>query len=875
MRRVRAGALAILLVAAGAVPWRLAAQTAAEGREALRSGEYAVAAEIYREILRTLPGDGEARVGLMRALMLTGEYEEAVAVGEAAPDPTPVAAMLADARARMGDLEGAERALRAATESAGPDELDVELVLAEQLYRRGEVDEAMRRFDAFIDIYNDARGRLSAAGLLAVGQALTYLGRRDSDLFQDALRAFDEADAADPGAPEPALYTGELFLGRYQSADAKAEFQKVLERNPRHPDALLGMARALEFDNDPGAMRQVTAVLEIDPNHVEARALLARMHLASEGHETAIVEAERALEINPRSLEALSALAAAHFQADDHASFEQVRRRALEINPRWAGLDVMVAEVAVETRRYEDAVAHARAAVELDSLSWEAWGLLGMNELRVGEIEAGREHLERAFAGDPYNPWFKNSLDLLDTFERFETHETEHFHLFLHGVEAELLAPFVAAFAEEAYDSLSRRYGIEPQTPIRVELYPSHADFSVRTLGEAGLGALGVSFGPVLVMDSPAARQRGEYNWASVLWHELAHTFHLALTDNRVPRWFSEGLAVHEQRKARPNWGHQATFGFLAAVRDRNLRNVSDLNEGFMRPDYPEQVVFSYYQASLVFQLIEERHGFGAIRAMLDGYRRGEETPALFESVLGTSLEDFDEEFDEYMRERFESPLAGMVQVGRQAQPGSGVDGLAEHVRQHPGDLVARLRLGAVLVEEGRLEEAEPHLREALRIFPEYGGPDSPYWYLARIHEERGELDRAAAALSRLNALSESNLAALVKEADLLERLGRGPEASAALHKAVQIFPYEVDLHLRLAEIAAESGEAEAAVAARRAVVALQPADRAEALYRLAVAQRDAGDAAGARRTVLRALEIAPNYEAALELLLELRGGTR
>jgi hypothetical protein len=39
------------------------------------------------------------------------------------------------------------------------------------------------------------------------------------------------------------------------------------------------------------------------------------------------------------------------------------------------------------------------------------------------------------------------------------------------------------------------------------------------------------------------------------------------------------------------------------------------------------------------------------------------------------------------------------------------------------------------------------------------------------------------------------------------------------------------------------------------------------------VAQRDAGDVTSARHTVLQALEIAPNYSDALELLLELRTG--
>ena len=54
--------------------------------------------------------------------------------------------------------------------------------------------------------------------------------------------------------------------------------------------------------------------------------------------------------------------------------------------------------------------------------------------------------------------------------------------------------------------------------------------------------------------------------------------------------------------------------------------------------------------------------------------------------------------------------------------------------------------------------------------------------------------------------------------------------------------------------------------------MALDPVDRAEALYLLAVAQRDAGDLDEARRSVMGALSIAPNYEEALEFLLTLRG---
>jgi len=840
---------------------------------ALRGGEYDDAADAYRRVLRDDPADVSARVGLVEALLATGEYEEAVEAARAAPVGAEVPNALGEALLELGRWDEAETAFRAAASAGGAFGLTAEANLAELLFLKGDVDEAMRRFDRFIDVYNGSRGRLSARDLAAVGRAVAYLGRNEPALFQDALRAFDEAASADPGWHEPKVRAGNLFLQKYDSPAAQEEYQAVLAENPRDPGALLGLARARDFDNTGDSGEVLERLLEVNPNHVDALVLRAMQHLTSERHEEAREEAERALAVDPRSLPALTALAGSHMVSGDLAGFEQVRSRVFALNPRYADMDAALAELAVQTRRYAEAVERARAAVELDASSWQAWGLLGMNQLRLGAIEEGRANLERAFAGDPYNPWFKNSLDLLDTFERFETRETARFRLFLHRDEAELLATYLGPIAEEAYDSLSRRYGVEPDLPVRAELFTSHADFSVRTLGEAGLGALGVSFGRVLVMDSPGARQLGEYNWASVFWHELAHTFHLAASDNKVPRWFSEGLAVHEQRKARPNWGHQATLPFLQALATDRLKKVSELNDGFMRPDYPEQVVFSYYQASLVFQVIEQRWGFDAIRRMLDGYRRGETTEELFVSVLGTEIEDFDDEFHEYMRERFRSPLAALVQLGQQPGPMAGIEDLQDHVDAHPGDLIGRLRLGAALLEADRLEEAEEHFREAVRMFPEYGEADSPYWFLARIHRERGELERAAAALSRLNALSESNYQALMMEAEILEELGRLEESAAALNKAVLVWPYEMEVHQRLADLNARVGNHTEAARERAAVVALGPADRADALYRLAVAQRDAGDAVAARRSVLRALEIAPNHPGALELLLELRAG--
>ena len=56
-------------------------------------------------------------------------------------------------------------------------------------------------------------------------------------------------------------------------------------------------------------------------------------------------------------------------------------------------------------------------------------------------------------------------------------------------------------------------------------------------------------------MDSPSGRKPGEFHWASTLRHEMSHVFISRPRNHRVPRWFTEGLAVHEETEASPEWG--------------------------------------------------------------------------------------------------------------------------------------------------------------------------------------------------------------------------------------------------------------------------------------------------------------------------------
>jgi tetratricopeptide (TPR) repeat protein len=852
------------------------AQTQSASPEVLyQSGEYERAITQFQAEIARAP-TVVAKRGLLRTLMEVGRYRDAEEQGRrllTGADSIHLLATLGEALERQGKLAEAEALYRQAT-TAASDSLVARYNLGRLTWDRGRHTEAMTEFDRFIDYYNNASSRLISEELTAVGGALRYLGRRDPQLYRDALKALDEAIAADSGNLMARVRVGELFLEKYNSGDARESFLGVIRRNPHHPDALVGLARQLQFDGQTGVAEQVSKALAINPNHVGARVMQASLHLDAERYQDALGEANRALAVDSSSIHALAVLAAIHHLGGNRGAFQRVVQRAQAWHPRSAELYQTLGELSARHRRYSDAVAFAEQGVKVDTSAWETWGLLGMNLLRTPRTAEARQKLEISFKGDPFNVWIKNTLDLLDSHSQYRESKSPRFVFLIERKEAPLLEPYFAEVAEEAWTTLAERYGFRPGDPIRLEVYRRHPDFSVRTAGLPGFGALGVSFGTMLAMDSPAARDRGEFNWASTTWHEIAHTFTLGVTEFRVPRWLSEGLSVLEERRTGRGWGAQASIDFLLAWKQQRLLPVSRLNEGFVNPSYPGQVIHSYYQASLVCEMIERDFGWPKMRALLDQYRRDRNPAEAFKEALGVTLEEFDRRFSDYMNRRFATPLAAL-------NPPSGppsdnpATAMAEATGKQ-GDLLAQLNAGRALIAANRAVEAVPFLDRAKALFPEYGGPDSPYRLLAQVYRQT-DPRRAEQELARYSDLAESDVDANLELATLRLELVDSAGAVTALRRAIWIHPYDPMVHTRLAAILAERKDYQGAARERAAVVALDPVDRSEALYQLALVQFQGSDLTGARRSVLAALELAPGFERAQSLLLQIRraGGSQ
>ncbi|MBX7118594.1 MAG: hypothetical protein K1X31_06305 [Gemmatimonadaceae bacterium] len=535
---------------------------------------------------------------------------------------------------------------------------------AEALLRAGDRAAAGREARALIAEYERGGTAWPARDLVAAGRAYLVVQSGDAEAVRAALRAFDAATARDSLLIEGELRAADLMLDKYVAPEAKLGYERVLRRHPGHPMATLGLARVIAFTGQGDALAVAREALKADPRAVPVLTFIAAQHLEGERIDSAAEVARRALVLDQGSLDAWAVLGAAAWVRGDSAAFRNARVRAEGIAPRPAAFYVTLSEAAARQRRYADAERFAARALELDSLSVPALGALGTNRLRAGRLAEGRALIERAFAIDPFNLWHKNTLDLLDKLAGFRTVRTGRFEFVAPAREADVLLPYLAPLLEEAYDALAARYDYRPPAPVRMEIYDRHADFSVRTVGLTGLGALGVSFGRLLAIDAPSARDPGTFNWGSTAWHELTHTFTLGLSGNRVPRWFSEGVSVFEERRARPGWGATVTPVYLAALKADRLRPVSQLNEGFVRPRDPNEVILSYYHASLVAEMIEAQFGPRALGDLLRAWGEGLTTAAVVQRVLRLDEAALDARFEAWVRARFARELAAASRAG-------------------------------------------------------------------------------------------------------------------------------------------------------------------------------------------------------------------
>ncbi len=665
-------------------------------------------------------------------------------------------------------------------------------------------------------------------------------------LYEQANNEFRAAVAQNDSSALYRVRWGMLLHERFNNTDAEQLFKEALQRDPKDAQAYLGLALVSADGFDSKALQWTAKALELDPKLVAAHELAANLALEDSDPADAIQQADQALALASDALDAMAIHAAVELLADrsPDAWFAKISA----VNPHYGEAYAIVAHHLVLNYRYDDAIAYYRKAVEADPQLWSARSQLGVNLMRLGEDDEASKQLMMCYDNGYRDAATVNSLRLLDSEKNYDVFHDGDAILKLNKSEADLLRPYFDDIIQRAMATYNKKYQMTLPGPVQVEAYSDHEDFAVRTLGMPGLGALGVTFGLVVVMDSPSARKPGDFNWASTLWHEMSHVYILTATNHRVPRWFTEGLAVHEETQADPEWGDPITPDIVVALRDKKLLPVTQLDRGFVRPDYDAQVVVSYYQAGKICDYIQSRWGNQKLLDMVHSFAHRTTTADVIQQDLGMSPEEFDKEFQAWLYQS----LGAVPQ---------NFDKWHDALKQLAADSEAR-NYDAVL-KEGP---------EVVQLYPQYIYDANAYEFIAEADVAKGNKTAAAAELTDYEHQAGRDPDTLKELASLEQDLNEPQKAAATLNRINWIYPMDAEVHRQLGALWLSQHNYAGAVREFNAVVDMHPLDKASAEYDLAEAYYDSGQRDKAENCVLASLEAAPDFQPAQKLLLQLHG---
>ena len=699
-----------------------------------------------------------------------------------------------------------------------------------QQHRIGHLSEAMSCFAS-----------LSRSGD-PLARAEGFWGLRQYD---NANSEFKQAYKQSPQSAEVATEWGNLFLERFNAAEAIKLFNEAVNDNGSYAPAYLALAHAAADSYSKKAVEFARTALEHDSNLVSAHEFLAFLALEDSDPRQARAESEKALALSPTALDGMAILAAIDQLDGTMASpwFEKIAR----VNPVYGEAYETCAHFLVINHRYQEGIDQYRKALSLEPDLWSAHSQLGINLMRLGDQPAARKELTAAYQAHYRDPQTVNALRLLDTFGHFTTTRTATTELTLNNTEAALLRPYIEPEMQRAIAAYQRKYKMTLPGPAHLEVYPNHEDFVVRILGLPGQGGLlGVTFGLVVAMDSPSARPPGAFNWASTMWHELSHVYLLTATHNLVPRWFTEGVSVHEESAASASWGDRMTPDMIAALRDSKLLPVLQLDRGFVRPDYPGQVLVSYFEAGRMCDFIAERWGDDGILGMIHSYAARKSTADAIQANLHISPETFDKDFRAWL-ERQTGPVISNFDKWRTG-----------------------LKSATAARDAGKWQDAISQAKAIRDFYPDYIGSGSVYQVLADAYEKLNNPSGAISELERYRDKGGSDVESLRQLATLECEKGSKEESIKTLTKLLYIYPEDEATHRLLGSLLLEQNKPVEAVREYAAALAIQPGDSAEAHYRLAKALHAAGRPGEAKDQVLSALETAPDFKPAQQLLLQL-----
>jgi len=780
-----------------------------------RKGEYEAALKHFAEVCKDREAAPSGRIiEYSQVLFEMGRYEDAQAVCEEFlkhhPGEARVRTRLGEVLYETGALKKAEEAFRLALKTS-PDSVLAKFGLAMVFRATGRDREATAQFQNLCDDYY-ARRPEDHESLLTYGLAFQKTNRP-----HQALDLFVKATKRAPDPTDGRLASGFLFLSKGQVNDAAGEFRPVLKQNPRNPFARLGMAGCYFHDGKfPKVTEECDAALEVNPNLVGALAALADLEIHDEDYAQATSLLQRALKVNPCNVRVRTRLATVHYLKKDLESYERERKAAMDVHPNYAEFYRSIGSAAERLSRHRVAQQFFEKAHQMAPDSWKVLESLGFFYCRLGKEKEAYEVLEKSFEGNRFNRRVYNLLQTLDYMEDFVSEENVHFRLRVHRKKDSCLVAYAMEYLRRAKERLEEQYALKLDSRVTVEMFPRHDFFAARVHGLPGIGLNGVCFGKVVAMDSPRVAP-GQFNWKEVLEHEFSHTMTLTATDHQIPRWLTEGLAVHDEQLERR---YVQDRMLVTAWKKGELIPLDKLNRAFTRPRTRTEVLLAYVQSELAAEYLIKTHGIAKLREVLARLRQGKEMADVVQELLAQTMEEFANAVLTYT-----ASVASSIPLSPQYGP-QDLEALRKAADTDPKDAGAKAEYASGLLAAKKMPEAHREAQAALKIDPTCALAE---YVLATVAFSDQEYEAAEKHARKSIALDPRPMGSHLRLAMIARAQGETDEALKGLRNAAQRYARFPVIYQQMEQLADQVKDTKARLEALEGMLKCGPAATAAA----------------------------------------------
>jgi tetratricopeptide (TPR) repeat protein len=809
-------------------------------REQYKTGQYEQCLESARKAAEDRASGVEWRILLIKSLMALGQYEQAAKEIDTALLNYPLSIRLL----KFGH-----------TANLYCDQTNRASEMLARIYRLGN---------------NVTIGFWEPPDLVALGESILLLGG-EPRVVLDAF--YNRAIRNDPNCREAYLAVGSLAMTKQDYELAAKQYRKGLERFGDDPDMHCGLAKAFYNSDRNSMIKSLDAALYMNPRHSPALILLAEHQIDCESYDAAAVSLDRVIAVNPWHQEAWAYRALLTHLANDPNTVNKLRANALKFWPTNPQVDYLIGRKLSQKYRFAEGAGYQRQALKFDPSYLPAKIQLAEDLLRLGDEQQGWNLADEVCAEDPYNVKAYNLVNLRDNLSKFKTLTGNGFIIRMDGLEEAVYGDRVLSLLQQAKSELCKKYGLELDRPVTVELFPNQQDFAVRTFGmPGGDGFLGVCFGKLITANSPKAQS--PTNWEATLWHEFCHVVTLSLTGNKMPRWLSEGISDYEELQRNPTWGQKMNPQYRRMILAGELTPIGNLSAAFLNPPSPMHLQFAYYESSLVVEFLVERFGLENLKAILADLAKGDQINTAI-SRHAAPLKEIEKQFEAFARKRAED-LARDVdweQPKREQVDPTNPEMLTEWLAKHPNSFWALRLYASNLLANRKWEEVKNPLEKLISLYPQYTGEGNAYRLLAEAHYNLGEIEQERQVLNKLASLSSDAADAYGRLMDIGMEQKSWREVIEYGDKYLSVYPLLATVYWRLGRANEELGQGERAVESYRRLLLVGPTDPAEVNYRLARLLQEREPAA-AKKYILEALADAPRFREAHRLLLRMLENT-